>query len=207
MNISDLIINFKKDAVVIKIKDSLKQEEIIKVLKDKLPELKNLYKEEKIPIEITGKVLKSNEMEEIQKLIKKEIDVEIIFDLPKTLGLHGIRKAFSKEINDSPTKFIKHSLRNGTKIEYEGSVVILGNVNAGAEVTAEDNIIIRGTLRGIAHAGAKGNKKAIIVADTIDSPQIRIANVIKELDVSITNNPMTIKNYIYVNDKDEIVID
>ena len=207
MNISDLIINLKKDAVVIKISDNLKQEEIVKILKDKLPELKNLYKDEKIPIEVTGKVLKSNEMDEIQKLIKKEIDVKINFDLPKTLGLHGIRKTFSKEINESQTKYIKHSLRNGTKIEYEGSVVVLGNVNSGAEITAEDNIVIRGTLRGIAHAGAKGNKKAIIVADSIDSPQIRIANVIKELEVSPGNDPKIIKNYIYVNDKDEIVID
>ena len=207
MNISDLIINLKKDAVVIKISDNLKQEEIVKILKDKLPELKNLYKDEKIPIEVTGKVLKSNEMDEIQKLIKKEIDVKINFDLPKTLGLHGIKKAFSKEISESQTKYIKHSLRNGTKIEYEGSVVVLGNVNSGAEITAEDNIVIRGTLRGIAHAGAKGNKKAIIVADSIDSPQIRIANVIKELEVSPGNDPKIIKNCIYVNDKDEIVID
>ena len=50
------------------------------------------------------------------------------------------------------------------KIEFEGSLVILGDVNSGAEVIAGENIVILGDLRGLAHAGARGNKKAVIIA-------------------------------------------
>lgn len=207
MKTADISINLKKDLVIIKIDDSLKQNEIIKELKKRLPELKNLYKEDKTPIEITGKVLKNSEMDEIQKIIKEEIDVDIEFEYPKTLGLYGIKKAFNKEIEDSTTKFVKNSLRNGTKIEYEGSVVVLGDVNAGAEIVAEDNIVILGNLRGLAHAGAKGNKKAIIAANMIDCPQIRIANIIKEKELPNEDGIITIKNYAYVNEKDEIVLE
>ena len=52
----------------------------------------------------------------------------------------------------------------------------------GAEVIAEENIIVFGTIRGLAHAGANGNRKAIIVANEIDAPQIRIADIIKEIE-------------------------
>ena len=73
-------------------------------------------------------------------------------------------------------------MRSGQKLESEGSLVIIGDVNSGAEVMASDNIIILGTLRGLAHAGAKGNKQAIIAAGLIDTVQIRIANIVKEID-------------------------
>lgn len=204
-NSSDILINLKKDRIIIKIKDTATQEEIIEGLKKKLPELKKLYKEEKTPIEIQGKVLKRTEMDKIQEQIQKQIDVEIEFETPKTLGLHSIKKTFNKEIEDSKTKFYRASVRSGQKIEYEGSIVILGDVNAGAEVVAEENIVILGNLRGLAHAGAKGNKKAIIAANIIDSPQLRIANIIKEKQ--IYDYEQTAKNYAYVGENDSIILE
>ena len=170
----------KKENIVLRIKDDVEISEIIEELKEKLPELKKFYQEEKTPILITGRILKSAEIEEIQSLINHEIKVKIEFDSPRTLGLHGIKKTFKKEIEVSETKFYKSSLRSGQRLEFEGSIVILGDVNDGAEVIAEDNIIVLGSLRGMAHAGAKGNDSAIIAAHIIESPQIRISNNIKE---------------------------
>ena len=175
-------INQKQDQVIINIKELADQEEIVKELEKKLKELKKLYKEEKIPIYVTGKVLKNEEIVEIKDMIKKSIDVEIEFESPTTLGLHGIKKTFEREIENSDTKFVKGSLRSGQKIEYEGSIVILGDVNGGAEVVSGENIVILGDLRGLAHAGAKGNTKAIIAANRIETPQLRIANIIKEIE-------------------------
>lgn len=175
-------INLKTDKIVIKLSDEAKQEELVESLKKKLPELKKLYKDEKTPINVTGKILKNKEIDELQNIIKEKIDVEIEFDSPKTLGLHSIKKTFDKEIAMSETKFHRGSLRSGQKLESEGSLVIIGDVNSGAEVMASDNIIILGTLRGLAHAGAKGNKQAIIAAGLIDTVQIRIANIVKEID-------------------------
>lgn len=207
MKSGDILINLRKDVVIIKIADELRQDEIIKELKRKLPELKRLYQDDRTPIEVIGKVLRNSEMDEIQKVIKEQIDVDVEFETPKTLGLYGIKKAFTKEIEDSTTKFVKNSLRSGTKIEYEGSVVVLGDVNAGAEIVAEDNIVILGNLRGLAHAGAKGNKKAIIAANMIDCPQIRIANIIKEKENVEDEQIVKIKNYAYVDENDNIVLE
>ena len=120
--------------------------------------------------------------DEIKELIERNIEVEIDFDIPKSLGLYSIKRTFEEEIAISKTKFHRGSLRSGQKIETEGSLVIIGDVNSGAEVVASDNIIILGALRGLAHAGARGNKQAIIAAGLVDTVQIRIANVVKEID-------------------------
>ena len=182
MKNSCITINLKKDNIVIKVPEEDEYEKVLKELQKKLPELKKFYNNEKTPILITGKILKNKEMDEIKALIKEKIDVEIEFEIPKTLGLHSIKKAFNKKIEMSETKFYKGSLRSGQKMEVEGSLVIIGDVNAGAEVIASDNIVVLGALRGLAHAGAKGNKEAIIAAGLIDAVQIRIANIVKEID-------------------------
>lgn len=196
-------INLKKDEIVIKLSDAAEQTEIIEALTKKLNELKKLYKDEKTPIMVTGKILKNKEMDEIQNLIKEKIDVEIDFDTPKGLGLYNIKKAFEKEIALSETKFHRGSLRSGQKIEAEGSLVVIGDVNSGAEVMAGDNIIILGALRGLAHAGAKGNKQAIIAAGLVDTVQIRIANVVKEIDRA--EEPMHKQAYVSVVGEEIII--
>ena len=158
---SCITINLRKDNIIIKINEDFSQEEIVYMLRKKIPELKKLYQGETTPIVITGKVLKNKEIDEIQELIKRYLDVNIKFDSPRTLGLHGITRTYNKEIATSETKFHRGSVRSGQKIEFEGSIIVLGDVNDGAEVIAGENIIVLGDLRGLAHAGAKGNKEAI----------------------------------------------
>ena len=195
-------INLRTDEVLIKIEDNATQEEIVSELIKKLRQLKKMYQEEKTPIRVTGKVLTNRELHEIKQVIKNQIDVEVKFDTPTTLGLHSITRSYKKDVGTSETTFHKGSLRSGQKIEVEGSIVVIGDVNSGAEVIAADNIIVVGTLRGLAHAGAKGNKEAIIATSTLDAVQLRISNIVKEFG----REEVYEHAYIYV-DGDDIVID
>ena len=61
-----------------------------------------------------------------------------------------------------------------------------------------------GTLRGLAHAGAKGNTKAIVAAGRLDAVQVRIANIVKEIDKEIDTAYR--QAYIYIDD-DKIIIE
>ncbi|MCI8470862.1 MAG: hypothetical protein HFJ35_05245 [Clostridia bacterium] len=196
-------IHLKKNELIIKLSQEAEQVEIIEALNKKMTELKKLYKDDKTPMTITGKILKNKEMDEIKQVIKSKIDVDIEFDIPKGLGLHSIRETFEKEIATSETKFHRGSLRSGKKIETEGSLVIIGDVNSGAEVIASDNIIVLGALRGLAHAGAKGNKQAIIAAGLVDTVQIRIANVVKEIDRE--EEPMHKQSYVSLKENEIII--
>ena len=201
---SCISINLRKDNIVIKVNEEYSQEDIVYTLRKKIPDLKKLYQGEHTPIVITGKVLKNKEIDEIQELIKKYIDVQIKFDSPRTLGLHGIVKTYNKEIAISETKFHRGAVRSGQKLEFEGSIVIMGDVNDGAEVIAGDNIVILGALRGLAHAGAKGNVNAIIAASSIDAPQLRIANIIKEREKEEIQEE--IKTYACLDEKGNLVM-
>lgn len=194
----------RSNCVVIKINDGAEFNEIEKEVKKKVTQLKKIYKEDKTPIKVIGRVLKNKEIECIETLIKDILDVEVEFDMPREMGLSNIKKTFLSEISTSETKFHKGSLRSGQKIEEERSVVILGDVNSGAEVIASDNIVVLGTLRGLAHAGAKGNKQAIIAAGRLDTVQMRIANIVKEFNRE--EEPLRKLAYAYV-DEDKIVIE
>lgn len=198
-------INLKKDVIVMKISEKASEEDTLKSLKKKLPELKKLYQTEKTPILVTGKILKNREIKEIQELIQKAINVEVNFDTPKALGLHGIKRTYNQDVGISEAKIHRGSLRSGQRLEFEGTLIILGDVNDGAEAIAGENVIVVGNLRGLAHAGAKGNKKAIIAANKIDSPQIRIANIIKEMEKNDDDYNVAL-TYAYA-DEDKIIIE
>ena len=73
---------------------------------------------------------------------------------------------------------IDKTLRGGQAVETEGSVIVFGNVNPGAQITAGGSVDIRGTCRGLVHAGAAGDSTAFIIADHLMPTQIRIANYV-----------------------------
>ena len=89
-------IYFKKDCIVLKIKEDARSNEIYNELQDKLPDLKDFYQDERTPILVTGKILKKAEIDTIQKMIQSIIRVRVDFDSPRNLGLHDIRRTFKK---------------------------------------------------------------------------------------------------------------
>ena len=141
------------------------------------------------------------EKERVKELISQEIHVEIKFDtISDLLGLHAIKKTFEADTEITQTKFILNSLRSGQREEYQGSVVVCGDVNFGAEIIAGGNIMVLGALRGLAHAGANGNVMAFISANFIDVTQIRIANLVREVGEKVDKCP------ICKIEKNEIII-
>ena len=166
-------------------------QEILEELDVKIPKLKSFYKTSKLPMKITGKLFTESEMQMLTEKINTEIEVLVKFDDPSDLlGLHAIKKTFETDTEISETKYIQNSIRSGQKEEYSGSLVIMGDVNFGAEVVAGGNIAVLGTLRGVAHAGANGNMKAIISASSMDVTQVRIGNLVKEISEKIDKTPI-----------------
>jgi len=80
--------------------------------------------------------------------------------------------------NGEQAVLFHRTLRSGFSIQFPGHVVVIGDVNPGAEIIAGGNIVIWGRLRGMAHAGAEGNTNAIVCALDLMPTQLRIANQI-----------------------------
>jgi septum site-determining protein MinC len=74
--------------------------------------------------------------------------------------------------------YLQMTLRSGTEIRHNGSVVVLGDLNPGSSIVADGDILIWGRLRGVAHAGAKGNARCLIMALQMEPTQIRIADFV-----------------------------
>jgi septum site-determining protein MinC len=84
----------------------------------------------------------------------------------------------NKDIPAEAAKWVKGPLRSGVKVTHQGNIVVLGDVNPGAEIIAGGNIIVWGRLRGVVHAGADGDEKVIICALEMAPTQLRIADKI-----------------------------
>ena len=74
--------------------------------------------------------------------------------------------------------YFSKTLRSGYHIEYDGHVVIFGDVNPGAEIIASGSVLVWGKLRGLVHAGALGDESAVVCALDLQPTQLRIAEQI-----------------------------
>ena len=81
-------------------------------------------------------------------------------------------------MNANTGQFFKGNLRSGQVMEFETSIVILGDINAGAQVVSTGNVIVLGNLNGTVYAGASGKENAFVVAMKMNPMQIRISDVI-----------------------------
>ena len=81
------------------------------------------------------------------------------------------------EIENLPTLYVKKTIRSGQSISSDGNLLIVGDVNPGAEIIAKGDITVWGILSGIAHAGSDGNNYARIRALKLNPVQIRIGDI------------------------------
>jgi septum site-determining protein MinC len=81
-------------------------------------------------------------------------------------------------VPDGATLYHRGTLRGGQALHHLGNIVVVGDVNPGAELVASGDIVVFGALRGVAHAGAQGDESARVVALELAATQLRIATLI-----------------------------
>lgn len=169
------LVNFRgiKEGVYIFIKEGNFQD-IKMELKQKLKKSINFFEGSDI-LGVKGENLSEGEIDKLLKILKNDYELNVS---DVGLPLHIDKPETYTGINEGMAKFINSTVRSGQVIQYDGNLVILGDVNPGALVEAKGNIIILGILRGAVHAGIDGNSDAIVAAYNLQPTQLRIANVI-----------------------------
>jgi septum site-determining protein MinC len=135
--------------------------------------------------------LRLPELRQLQELLAPlQLDlVRVAADHPDTLvaaaalGLQidpGVQPPAAASAAAAASELLVHrgTLRSGDHLQAEGSVLLLGDVNPGARISAAGNVLVWGRLRGIAHAGVAGDRDARIVALQLRPLQLRIADVV-----------------------------
>ncbi len=104
-------------------------------------------------------------------------DLGLATRLSKPRPERSTRPLDTKLIGDEAV-LVQRTLRSGHNINYFGHVIVVGDVNPGAEIVAGGNVVVWGRLRGTVHAGADGDQNAIICAIDLSPMQLRIADQI-----------------------------
>lgn len=147
----------------------------------------------RLALDVATQVLHVNDLVEVRdQLSERGIFLwAVISESPtteKTAQLLGLATRISKprpeesrqfaveDIGEETSLFLNRTLRSGTRIEFAGHVVVLGDVNPGAEIVAEGNVIVWGRVRGMIHAGSRGDRGAVICALDLSPTQLRIAD-------------------------------
>ncbi|NLJ99792.1 MAG: septum site-determining protein MinC [Clostridia bacterium] len=151
-------------------------EEIKKDLTDKLDSARGFFKGARFNLSSQSK-LKTEQYRTLEHICIKR---GMIPDANISLTSQRVPAAKSEgEAPENKENVILHrTIRSGQKVFSNGDLVIIGNVNPGAELIAEGSIVVMGSLWGMAHAGASGDKDASIVAQNMQPSQIRIGGLV-----------------------------
>ncbi len=100
-----------------------------------------------------------------------EIDGPRVFTSSQEPGIHVPHYQ-----DEEPTLYIRKTLRSGQRVMFAGNVVLLGDLNPGAQIEADGDVIVLGQLRGSVHAGCEGDEDATVITSSLRATQLRIAD-------------------------------
>lgn len=157
--------------------------DMLSVLVKKLSKGKHFYKDTTLVLRMNLEYINKKEVEILKETLLTEIELKdiVLEDIEREMEVEQINKKETRifsGVYEGKTKFIRKTVRSGECINYQGNIVIIGDINSGAEVCATGNVIVLGRIRGKVNAGANGNTKAVIAAFLLQPELLRIANII-----------------------------
>jgi septum site-determining protein MinC len=161
---------------------------ILAYLEKRLKESRDFFQRSAVALDARKRPFGTDEILQIHHLlrdhagvslteIRMEEDLSFSVDRRNGSSQAESRSSRSNQSDNAPL-IVKHTCRSGMRIVAPSDCLVLGDVNPGAEIVAMGDIIVFGNLRGVAHAGAGGNRSARIWALSIEPNQIRIADLV-----------------------------
>lgn len=177
-----------KEGLYIILKEEMDLDTIKYNLDKKIKPSKRFFEGARI-MNFKGKKLTQEEFDELKEVIEQEYGMTVVgsysdknyeikaerFELKKPDMLEQLP---FENVHKGESLIIRATLRSGQLIQYNGDVVIVGDVNPGAHIKAGGSVIIMGTMRGIVQAGTNGDYGAFIVAYKMQPTQLRIGDII-----------------------------
>ena len=179
---SSVVIKGNKYGIVVVMDKDLPFEEIKQCLIEKFSSAAKFFDKANMAISFEGRILSGKEEQELLDVISEnsELNIVCVIDNDKMREAYFQKAVEDKmeELSAQNAQFYKGTLRSGQVLESPTGLVILGDVNPGANVTARGNVVILGALKGTVTAGSDGNNDAFVIALDMAPIQLRIGNVI-----------------------------
>ena len=153
-------------------------QELLTAIKEKFQESEKFFKNAKMAISFEGRTLTQEEEYQIIETITENTSISIICIVDNDETHADLVKqqieAYYDSVSGREGEFYRGTLRSGQVLESVSSVVIVGDVNPGAKIISQGNIVVLGALKGNAYAGAAGDRNCFIV----DPIQIQIGDIL-----------------------------
>ena len=171
-----VIIKGKNDRLVIALNPDVDFLDICDILKTKILEAKNFIGNSRMAIEFSGRTLTNDEENTLIGIItnNSNIIISYIFSKKEKSEQEIDLESLNPLIEEGRTHFFRGTLRSGAKIESDGNVVVLGDVNPSSIIKARGNVIVLGHLNGTVYAGLGGDDRAFIGAIYFNPIQLTI---------------------------------
>ncbi len=149
------------------------------------PRAVELFRGQRVRIETGERALTPVQVEELAWLLELH-DMKFEWGSNGTQAhLPGLEQAYHPPLSHfanvavwEEAALCPRTLRGGQTIHYAGHVVVMGDVNPGAEIVAAGDVMVWGRLRGVVHASASGDDEAIVCALRLAPTQLRIGKYI-----------------------------
>lgn len=206
------------NGIQVVLKENVPFETIISEFKEKLEMNKAFFEGADVNLSFKGRELSQEEQDEIMSMLTNQSILGVSFvhkfgereeQIPEKLVTTTKIEAALLEPNTAISKVYTGIIRSGTHINFDGTVIILGDVNPGAYITASENIIVLGNLKGRVHAGVGNSSNSNFIAALKMSPShIGINNVIAlSPDNQLKNKKPSIQPRIAYMKDEQIYLD
>lgn len=150
-----------------------------KELAEKLMASAEFFKDVELNVFLTSNTLSEAELYFLRDTITRVLAEAVVLfpeEAPKILPQRH-SDIDELEADESVTKYVRKTVKSGETVEYPYSVVIIGDVEEGASVIAGGNVTVMGNLFGTVHAGAGGNRSAVVIAMKLMPEKLLISDV------------------------------
>lgn len=217
---SDNSVVFKghQNGILLILDDKIGFDSLKEALKKKVLDARDFFEGANTAITFKGRNLTENEELELLDIVSKNSGLDISFvnkslpaeseeekekkwkptpaEPPKSVIPEDFAPVLTSKKNI--TTYHTGSIRSGQSLEFNGSIVVIGDINPGGEVKAEGNVIILGKLKGKVHAGCKGAADCFVSALYMNPTQLIISDVITYFPDDASR--VFVPEYAYIKD-------
>lgn len=176
-----VVIKSSKAGMTVILDPDLPFGELLEAIGKKFRESARFWGSVQMTLTLEGRELTAAQEFAIVDTITKNSQIEVLCLLDTDAErIERCEKALNDklmELNSQTGQFYRGTLKRGDCLESEASIVIIGNVDHGARVTAKGNVIVLGELKGTVTAGVSGNPQAVVMALDMAPLQIRIGDM------------------------------
>lgn len=178
---SEVMIKSFQNGISLCLDDSAEFEDILEETAVKFGEARHFFKDARMALSIEGRELTTAQEKQLIETICSNSELSIICLVGKDAKRNQTYVKAVQQVNkresDVDGQFYKGTLHKGQTLETEHSIIVIGDVEAGASVISKKDIIIIGSLHGDAYAGAGGSDTRFVVALDMSPDRLRIGDL------------------------------